>query len=99
MSNDMTGETVESILKNQISISFELCENRSYDSFFLQLCYWGAGERLPGLGIVRSSLTVDEIKRDLEVHIDTADRLIVAQVTSMSCRNLINDDKFERGAA
>ena len=86
-------------MKNQISISFELREDRSYDSFFLRLCFFGAEERLPGIWIARSSLAVDEIKRDLQAHLDPADRLLVTQVTSMSARNLIYNEESGRGAA
>ncbi len=83
----------------KISISFDLREDRPYDSFFLRLLYFGAEERLPTQWILLTSLTVDEIKRDLQSHIDPADRLLVTQVTSMSSRNLINDEQFGRGAA
>ena len=83
----------------KISISFDLREDRSYDSFFLRLVYYGAQELLPTEWILSTSLTADEIRCDLQDHIDTADRLLVTQVTSMSFRNLINNDKFGRGAA
>ena len=83
----------------KISISFDLREDRSYDSFFLRLLYHGAEERLPTQWILVTPLRVDEIRRDLQDHIDTADRLLVTQVTSMSFRNLINNDRSGRGAA
>ena len=83
----------------RISISFDLREDRSYDSFFLRLLYHGAEERLPTEWILLTSLRDDEIMDDLQKHIDPADRLQVTQVTSMSSRNLINDEQFGRGAA
>jgi hypothetical protein len=83
----------------KISISFDLREARSYDSFFLRLVYHGAEQRLPTQWILLTSLTVDEIKRDLQSHIDPADRLLITQVTLMSFRNLIDNDTFGRGAA
>jgi len=83
----------------KISISFDLREDRSYDSFFLRLLYRGAVECLPTQWILVTSLRVDEIRRDLQDHIDSADRLLVTQVMSMSFRNLIDNDKFGRGAA
>ena len=83
----------------KLSISFDLREDRSYDSFFLRLLYHGAEERLPTQWILVTSLRVDEIRRDLQDHIDTADRLLVTQVTSMSFRNLINNEKSGRSAA
>jgi hypothetical protein len=83
----------------KISIGFDLCEHRSYDSFFLRLLYHGAEERLPTEWILLTSLSVGEIMSDLQKHIDPADRLLVTQVTSMSYRNLINNDSVGRGAA
>jgi hypothetical protein len=65
----------------KISISFDLREDRSYDSFFLRLRYLGAEERLPTEWILITSLRVDEIVDDLQQYIDFADRLLVAQVT------------------
>ena len=99
MSNDMTGGTLEISVKNRFSISFELDDSRLYDSLVLWLRQLGAVPVLPTQWIIQTSLTVDEIRRDLQNHIDDADRLLVAQVASMSFRNLINSDKFKRGAA
>jgi hypothetical protein len=82
-----------------ISISFDLCQQRSYDSFFLRLHGHGAEERLPTEWILITSLRVDEIVDDLQKYIDPADRLLVTEVTSMSYRNLINNDSVGRGAA
>ena len=83
----------------KISISFDLREDRSYDSFFLRLLYHGAEERLPTQWILVTSLRADEIRRDLQDHLDPADRLLITQVMSMSFRNLIDNDKSGRGAA
>jgi hypothetical protein len=86
-------------MKRRLSISFELREDRSYDSLILRLRHLGAVPVLPTQWILLTSLTVDAIKRDLQAHIDSADRILVTHVTSMSFRNLINDDKLGRGAA
>jgi hypothetical protein len=83
----------------KISISFDLREDRSYDSFFLRLLYFGAEEHLPTQWILLTSLKAEEIKRDFQHHLDPADRILVAQVASMSSRNLIDNDLFGRGAA
>ena len=98
MLNDMTGGTL-GIYMRKILVSFDLCEDRSYDSFFLRLLYLGAEEQLPTEWILLTSLNVDEIMSDLQKYIDPADRLLVTQVTSMSSRNLVNDEQFGRGAA
>jgi hypothetical protein len=83
----------------RISISFELREDRSYDSFFLRLLDHGAEPHTNTLWFVLTALTVEEIRRDLQAYIDPADRLIVMQVASMSARNPIDENKFGRGAA
>ena len=49
--------------------------------------------------ILQTSLTVEQIRHDIQNYIDPADRLLVTQVASMSSRNLINADKIGRGAA
>jgi len=86
-------------MKRRLSISFELREDRPYDSLVLRLLHLGAVPVLPTQWILLTLLTVDEIKRDLQVHIDPADRILVTQVTLMSFRNLINNDKLRKGAA
>jgi hypothetical protein len=99
MSDDMTGGTQEHTMKKRVSISFDLDDNRRYDALALRLYHLGAVLMLPTQWFLLTSLTVDEIRRDLQAYIDPADRLLVTQFTSMSFRNLINDDKLERGAA
>jgi hypothetical protein len=86
-------------MKKRFAISFELDDNRRYDTLVLRLRHLGAVPVLPTQWILLTSLTIDEIKRDLQTHIDTTDRILVTQVASMSFRNLINDDKLRRGAA
>jgi len=83
----------------RISISYELDDNRCYDSLIRRLRQLGADPKLPTQWFLHSSDSVDEIKRDLQAYIDPADRLLVTEVTSMSSRNLINSDKSGRGAA
>lgn len=99
MSDDMTGGTLEIDMSKRFAISFELDDNRSYDSLVLRLRHLGAVPVLPTQWLLSTSLTADEIRRDIQGHIDTADRLLVTQVTSMSSRNLIDDERFRRGAA
>jgi hypothetical protein len=99
MSDDMTGGTLEINMSKRFAISFELDDNRRYDSLVLRLRHLGAVPVLPTQWLLLTSLTADEIRRDLQDHIDTADRLLVTQVTSMSSRNLISDEQFGRGAA
>ncbi len=99
MSGDMTGGTLEINMSKRFAISFELDDDRRYDSLVLRLRHLGAVPVLPTQWLLSISLTADEIRRDLQGHLDPADRLLVTQVTSMSFRNLINNDKFGRGAA
>jgi hypothetical protein len=98
MSNNMTGGTEDNWMR-RISISYELREDRCYDSLIQRLHYLGAEPRLPTQWILLTTLTAEEIRRDLQDYIDSADRLLVTQVTSMSYRNLITSDKVGSGAA
>jgi hypothetical protein len=86
-------------MQKRLSISFELREDRGYDSLVLRLRHHDAVPVLPTQWILLTSLTVDEIRRDLQTYIDPADRLLVTQVASMSSRNLIDNDKFGTGTA
>lgn len=86
-------------MTKRFAISFELDNNRCYDSLFRRLLNLGAVPVLPTQWILLTSLVGDEIKRDLQNHIEPTDRLLVTQVASMSFRNLINSDEFERDAA
>jgi PIN domain nuclease of toxin-antitoxin system len=54
---------------------------------------------MPTQWILLTTLTLDEIRRELQPHIDPSDRLLITQVASMSYRNLICGVKFGRGAA
>jgi hypothetical protein len=99
MLNNMTGGTLEINMSKRFAISFELDDNGRYDSLVLRLRHLGAVPVLPTQWLLLTSLTADEIRRDLQDHLDPADRLLVTQVTSMSSRNLINDEQFGRGAA
>jgi PIN domain nuclease of toxin-antitoxin system len=99
MLNDMTGGTLGIKMNKRFAISFELDGNRRYDSLVLRLHQLSAVPVLPTQWLLLTSLTADEIRRDLQDHLDPADRLLVTQVTSMSYRNLINSDQFGRGAA
>ncbi|HEY1759606.1 MAG TPA: hypothetical protein VGG72_29805 [Bryobacteraceae bacterium] len=86
-------------MKKRFSIGYDLNENGRYDSLMRRLRDLGAEPSLPTQWLLLSSLTAEEIRLDLQAYIDPADRLLVTQVASMSCRNLINDERFERGAA
>ena len=83
----------------RVSISFDLDDNRRYDSLTQRLQHYDAIPVLPTQWIFLTSLSIDEIRRDLQAYIDPADRLLVTHVASMSFRNLINNDKITRGAA
>jgi len=95
----MTGEAMESIMKKRVSISLDLADNCCYDSLALRLNQLGAVLVLPTQWFLLTSLTVSEVTKDLQAYIDPADRLLVTQVSSMSFRNLINNDKFGSSAA
>jgi len=41
-----------------------------------------------------TAMAVDEIKRDLQDYLDPADRILVTQVSFMSSRNVISDDRL-----
>ena len=86
-------------MKRRLSISFELRDDRCYNSLVLRLRYHEAVPVLPTQWILLTSLTVDELRRDLQAYIDPADRLLVTHIASMSFRNLIDNDDFGRGAA
>lgn len=97
----MTGKNVLRRLqmKRRLSISFDLREDRRYDSLARRLLDLDAVQVLPSQWILLTSLAVDEIRRDLQTYIDPADRLLVTHVASMSFRNLIDSDNSGTGAA
>lgn len=89
-------------MKHRISISFELSGDgpeRQWEAVDRWLYNHEAVQALPTQWVALTLLTADQVRRELQPLIDPADRLLVSQVTSMSFRNLINDDKFGKGAA
>jgi hypothetical protein len=83
----------------RISISFDLDQDGRYDALVRRLRQHEAFPVLPTQWMLLTPLTVDEIRGDLQSYINPSDRLLVTQVASMSSRNLIDDEGFERGAA
>ena len=89
-------------MKKRVSISLELSGDsleRRCDFLDRWFRHHEAVRVMPTQWILLTSLTVSEIRREVQSYIDPADRLLVSQVASMSYRNLINADKFGRGAA
>jgi hypothetical protein len=89
-------------MKRRISISVELngeSFERRLGSVNRLLSRYSAIQVMATEWHLLTPLTVDEIRRELQAYVDPADRLLVKQVTSMSSQNLINDDKWGRGAA
>jgi hypothetical protein len=89
-------------MKRRISIGFEL-SGESFERRLGSLDRWlrchHAIHVMPSEWILVTPLTVDEIRRELQAFLDPVDRLLVKQVTSMSSQNLIDNDRFGRGAA
>ena len=86
-------------MKKRVSISYELRDDRCYDSLVRRLRHYEAVPVLPAQWILLTSLTVDELRRDLQTYIEPADRLLITQVASMSSRDLIDNDDFGIGVA
>ncbi len=89
-------------MKKRVSISLELSGDsleRRPGYLDRWLCRHEAIRVMPTQWILVTPLAVDEIRSELQAYLDPADRLLVTQVASMSSRNLINNDKFGRGAA
>lgn len=78
----------------RIFISYELCENRCYDSFFRRLQCLGAFPVMNTQWVLQTPFKIEEIERDLRRYLDSADRLLVTYVGAMSSQNLINNHKF-----
>jgi len=81
----------------RISITFELREDRHYDSFFRRLRCLGAEPVMNTQWDLQTGFTVEELERDLRRHLDPADRLRVMYAGAMSARNLIGTHKFGNG--
>jgi hypothetical protein len=94
MSSDMTGKDLGSNKMRRLLITYELGENRRYDSFFRRLQCLGALPAMQSQWMLQTPFTVDEIRNDLQRYIDPADRLSVTYAGAMSSRNLINKDRF-----
>jgi hypothetical protein len=92
-------ELQEITMKRRISISFDLGENRRYDSFFRRLHALDAFPVMSSQWVTQTPFTVEQIERDLRRYIDPADRLLVSYCGAMSSRNPINPDRFASGSA
>ena len=86
-------------MKRRLSISFESDDDRCCASLYRRLLQLEAIQVLPKQWIVLTGLTADELRRDLQSYIDPADRILITHVVSMSFRNLVNADRFGKGAA
>jgi hypothetical protein len=89
-------------MMKRISISVESAElggNGDYTPLVRRLSYYEAVAVGRAQWILQTSLSADEITRDLDSYIDPADHLTALEFASMSSRNLMNADKIERGAA
>jgi hypothetical protein len=84
-------------MKRRLSITLRLEPDGDYAALNLRLIYHGAEFVADNHFLVVSTLTPDELRRDLQQYVDPADGILVEHVALMSYRNIPSAERFGTG--